>query len=68
MSGLQIKLNGEDRVVQGVTVAELLGELGLGDRKVAVELNKELVFRGAYQATRISNGDSVEIVHFVGGG
>lgn len=66
---MKLTLNGEARVVsEGSTLADLVAELGLDGRKVAVELNLEIVPRSAYQVTRVADGDRIEIVHFIGGG
>jgi sulfur carrier protein len=66
---MQIVVNGEDRVFQGVAdVAALVAELGLDTRKVAVERNLEIVPRSAYAATALADGDRIEIVTFIGGG
>ncbi len=66
---IQITVNGETRLIQGqATVAELLSVLSLDTRKVAVERNLEIVPRSAYAATALAPGDSLEIVHFIGGG
>ena len=48
--------------------ATLLDRLELDRRKVAVELNEEIVHRSRYAETALSSGDSLEIVHFIGGG
>ena len=69
MSELTLTLNGEPRRVAGVaTLADLLGQLGLDPRAVVVELNRSIVRRPALGDTRLQNGDSIELVHFVGGG
>lgn len=68
MSTVEIRFNGEAKQVSGSTVQHLLEELGLQGRRVAVELNREIVSRSAYSDTMLKNGDAVEIVHFVGGG
>jgi sulfur carrier protein len=68
---LQIALtvNGEARAVPvGTSVTGLLAEIGLAERKVAVERNLEIVPRSQYSATMLSAGDAIEIVHFIGGG
>jgi sulfur carrier protein len=66
---MQLTINGDQRqVAHATTVAELLERLGLDRRGVVVELNREIIRRGALAATPIRDGDSVEIVHFVGGG
>ena len=62
-------INGDTRsVVQGTTVATLLVELGLGDRRVAVERNREVVPRAEHASTELADGDKLELVTFVGGG
>jgi thiamine biosynthesis protein ThiS len=66
---MRIVLNGEDREVgEGVTVTELLRELGLEGVLVAVERNEEIVPRATHGTTHLVEGDAVEVVHFVGGG
>ncbi len=66
---LSLTLNGESRVLPGpVTVAGLLASLGLDRRKVAVERNEAIVPRSLYDSTVLASGDSLEIVHFIGGG
>lgn len=66
---ITILLNGESHNLSvPVTVASLLASLGLETRKVAVELNEVIVPRSRYTETRLSGGDAVEIVHFIGGG
>ena len=67
MSGIVV--NGEPRELsQAMSVAGLLEALGLDGRKVAVERNAAIVPRSAYDATMLMPGDSLEIVHFIGGG
>jgi thiamine biosynthesis protein ThiS len=64
-----LTLNGEQRAFDGpMTVAALLAALGLETRKVAVERNEEIVPRSSYAETWLRSGDSLEIVHFIGGG
>ena len=65
---IEIQLNGEKTLTSSETVNELLLELQLADRKVAVELNQEIVSRPAYETTKLASGDQLEIIHFVGGG
>ncbi|ACY16601.1 thiamine biosynthesis protein ThiS [Haliangium ochraceum DSM 14365] len=68
-SALAVTINGERRVVDsGTTVTELLVQLGLGDRRVAVERNREVVPRAEHASTTLSDGDTLEVVGFVGGG
>lgn len=68
MNSISITFNGEQKTVQSSTVAALLEEFGLQDKKLAVELNREIVSRATYAEVEIASGDSVEIVTFVGGG
>jgi sulfur carrier protein len=64
-----VRVNGEPRVLPGpTTVAGLLASIGLDPRKVAVERREEIVPRSAYATTWLATGDSLEIVHFIGGG
>lgn len=66
---MKLTVNGEERAFEGVAdVAALVTSLGLDLRKVAVELNLEIVPRSVYAATALNDGDRVEIVHFIGGG
>jgi sulfur carrier protein len=66
---LQLTINGENRPFDGVAdVAGLVAALGLDARKVAVERNLEIVPRSTYARTPLSDGDRIEIVHFIGGG
>ena len=66
---MQVIVNDEPRALPpGATVAHLIATLGLGPRRVAVEVNRTLVPRADYAATPLADGDAVEIIHFVGGG
>ncbi len=53
---------------EGATVAKLLERLGLQRERVAVERNRDIVPRAEHAATRLREGDDIEVVHFVGGG
>jgi thiamine biosynthesis protein ThiS len=64
-----IILNGETKKLPGpLTVAELVEHLGFDSRRVAVEVNQELVPRPIHAEKQLAEGDVVEIVTFVGGG
>lgn len=64
-----VRLNGEQRELPGgLTVETLLGHLGVKATRVAVEVNESVVTKDRYAAHRLSAGDSIEIVAFVGGG
>lgn len=63
-----IRFNGEEREVKSATLADLLEEFQLAGKKVAIELNREIVPRVKYAETPVNAGDAIEVVHFVGGG
>jgi thiamine biosynthesis protein ThiS len=66
---LVLVVNGEARKFAGpLSVAGLVAALRLDVRKVAVELNREIVPRSTYAAVALRGGDVLEIVHFIGGG
>ena len=65
---LSIVVNGEDRLVPSQSVSELLNGLGLEPGTVVVELNRVILRREALSDTDLSDGDRLELVHFVGGG
>ena len=66
---MQLIVNGEDREFEGLTaISGLIAALGLDGRKLAIERNLEIVPRSAYDQTPLSDGDRIEIVHFIGGG
>lgn len=67
--GMNILLNGEARTFAApIPLNELLQAEGLGERRVAVEINGEIVPRGQHAHTVLAEGDKVEIVHALGGG
>ena len=66
---MRVELNGEPtELPEGATLLSLVEQLSLAPERVAVELNREVVRRADWPAARLSEGDRVEIVHFVGGG
>ncbi|MBI4540238.1 MAG: sulfur carrier protein ThiS [Gemmatimonadetes bacterium] len=66
---MRVRLNGEERALPaGLTVTALLESLGLNAALVVVELNREILGRGAYGRVELRDGDAIELVHFVGGG
>lgn len=66
---MTITLNGEKReVADGLTVEGLLLVLNIERRRVAVEVNEQIVKKDGYGATALKDGDSVEVVSFMGGG
>ena len=66
---MNLQVNGETRnVTEGLTLDGLVKELDLQERPIAVELNREVVPKDRYVATRLAEGDRLEIVSLVGGG
>ena len=66
---MRLIVNGEEREFdRSLTVSQLLAELGIDPRKVAVERNLEIVPRAAYEGAELGDGDRLEVVHFIGGG
>ncbi len=66
---MTLTINGERHTFEGpLTVASLLVKLGLDPQKLAVEHNLEIVRRSAYDQTEVKDGDTLELVQFVGGG
>lgn len=66
---MEVFINGENHPLEGaVSLKNLILDLGLDVRKVAIERNLEIVPRSNYAKTVLKEGDRLEIVHFVGGG
>ena len=66
---LGVRVNGEHRRLPGgISIAEMLNELGLDPLRVAVERNLKIVPRSTLGEVCVEDGDDFEIVHFVGGG
>ncbi|MBP8030663.1 MAG: sulfur carrier protein ThiS [Pseudomonadales bacterium] len=66
---MQITLNGQPTAADpGITVAALITQLGLAGKRIAVEVNENIVPRSAHESTSLQAGDRVEIVHAIGGG
>lgn len=69
---MELLINGQQRefaeLSETSAVSDLLAALQLKDDRVALERNGEIVPRSAWGETRLSSGDKIEIVHFVGGG
>lgn len=66
---MEIILNGAPRTIPDRTSAgELLQTLGLADKRLALEINREIVPRSSFDQHMIRPGDTVEIVHAIGGG
>ena len=67
---MNLVINGKDYddMPIGMTVAALLVHLQLPAKKVAVERNLEIVPKSTFEDTQLSDGDRLEIIHFIGGG
>jgi sulfur carrier protein len=66
---MRVMLNGEARDLRhGVTVHDLVRDLDLTQRRIAVEVNSTILPQDAYAHRTLQEGDVVEIVHFIGGG
>ncbi len=63
-----VKINGEELNVAGKTVAEYLATTSYDPKRIAVERNGDIVPKAQYGETVLKDGDSVEVVSFVGGG
>jgi thiamine biosynthesis protein ThiS len=66
---MKLHINGEEKTLASpLTLAALIEQMGMKPERVAVELNRDIVPRDRWTETLLSEGDRLEIVHFVGGG
>jgi thiamine biosynthesis protein ThiS len=66
---IKIKLNGKNRSVDhGSSLNELINNLNIPIKKVAIEFNKEIIDKKSIKKIKLKNNDIIEIVHFIGGG
>jgi len=66
---MKLHINGEERTFSSpLSIQDLLVQLGIDPRKVAVERNLEIVSKSLYGQTDVADGDRLEVVHFIGGG
>jgi thiamine biosynthesis protein ThiS len=66
---MEVVINGENRQVpEGYTVARLLEDMALTGRRMAVEINLEIIPRSTHAQHVLRAGDRIEIVHAIGGG
>ena len=63
-----VKVNGESKDIEGKTIAEYLATTNYDMKRIATELNGDIVPKATYAETVLKDGDSIEIVSFVGGG
>jgi len=65
---MELTINGQKRTSNADRLSVLLDELGMRPDRVAIELNREIVPRDRWPETPLKDGDTLEIVQFVGGG
>jgi len=66
---IKIKLNGKNKTVNNDSyLLELINELKIPIKKVAIELNREIIDKKKIKKIKLKNNDIIEIVHFIGGG
>ncbi len=66
---MQIIINGEEKEINSdISIDKLIEVLNIDSKKIAIECNLEIIPRSEYSTTIISDGDKLEIVHFIGGG
>ena len=63
-----VKINGKELNVAGKTISEYLATTNCNPKRIAVERNGDIVFKSEYDETLLQDGDSIEVVSFVGGG
>ena len=69
MSKIKITLNGEEKILEKkISVAQLIADLELDVKKIAVEKDLEIVSTNQFAEIILDEGSRVEIVHFIGGG
>ena len=69
LASIQVQVNGKEREVQsGLSVHQLVESFDLDPKLIVVELNREILSRDQFDDVEVSEGDAVELVHFVGGG
>ena len=66
---MNITVNGESRSLEpGTSLGQLVENLGLEGKRIAVEVNRDIVPRSEYDNFRLSDNDTIEIVNAIGGG
>ena len=66
---ISITLNGEEeKLDSGMSLQDLIQHKDLSGKRIAVELNQEIIAKSAYASTRLNNNDVLEIVNAIGGG
>tara|TARA_X000000368_G_scaffold258727_1_gene204513 strand:+ start:229 stop:447 length:219 start_codon:yes stop_codon:yes gene_type:complete len=66
---IKIRLNGKEKqIAENSKILKLINDLKIPIKKVAIELNQEIIDKKKLKNIKIQNGDKIEIVHFIGGG
>ena len=66
---IKIKLNGKSKIIKSdYKIKDLISDLKIPIKKVAIELNQEILDKKKLSKIRVKNNDKIEIVHFIGGG
>ena len=66
---LDVKINGESRVLPGpLSVSQLIHDMDLQGKRIAIEINGEIVPASQHSSVHLSTGDNIEIVGAIGGG
>ena len=63
-----VKVNGNELDIGGKTLSDYLATTDYDPKRIAVERNRDIVFKSRYGVTVLEDGDSLEVVSFVGGG
>ncbi|MBR3752184.1 MAG: sulfur carrier protein ThiS [Ruminiclostridium sp.] len=63
-----VKVNGTELDMAGKTISEFLAATDYDPNRIAVERNGDIVFKSQYEDTVLEDGDTLEVVSFVGGG
>ena len=63
-----VYINGCEQAANGKSVVDIINEMNIDKRTIAVELNEEIVSKADYDKTTLKDGDVLEVVSFVGGG
>tara|TARA_B100000676_G_C18075973_1_gene847662 strand:- start:1724 stop:1921 length:198 start_codon:yes stop_codon:yes gene_type:complete len=65
---MKLTVNGDTLTLDGTTIADLVTQLNLAGRRLAVEVNRDIVPKSQHGDFTLKDGDVVEIVHAIGGG
>ena len=63
-----VKVNGEQLAIAGMTITEYLNQSDFDTTRIAIECNEEFIPKAKYAETILKDGDTLEVVSFVGGG